>query len=142
MTTIIQISFFCYLITAIISILFGIIYLVRSEFMPYHAVALEKQWIELDTKIQTLILALMRVAGGGFLATGIVVVLLMLLYLRTSKQWIMFIIPTVGLITSLSSLYATLLVKSRTPASPPVNLTLLSIGLILIGFILSLSTFF
>ena len=142
MTTIIQISFFCYLITAIISILFGIIYLVRSEFMPYHAVALEKQWIELDTKIQTLILALMRVAGGGFLATGIVIILLMLLYLRTSKQWIIFIIPTVGLIISLSSLYATILVKSRTPASPPVNLTLLSIGLILIGFILSLSIFF
>ncbi|MCJ8280438.1 MAG: hypothetical protein MJK14_11180 [Rivularia sp. ALOHA_DT_140] len=139
MTTIVQISFSCYLIAAIVSIVFGVIYLIRSEFMPYHAVALEKQWIELDIKIQTLILALMRVAGGGFLATGIVVILLMVLFFRTNEQWIIFVIPTIGLITSLSSFYATTLVKNRTPASPPVNLTLISIGLILTGFILSLS---
>ena len=138
MTAILKISFSCYLITAIVSIIFGIIYLTRSEFMPYHAVALEKEWTELDIRMQTLILALMRVAGGGFLATGMVVILLMYLYIKTTEEWIIFIIPTVGFVTSLSSLYATLLVKNRTPGLPPVNLTLMSIALMLTGFILSL----
>lgn len=139
MTTILKISFSCYSITAIVSIIFGIIYLTRSEFMPYHAVALEREWTELDIKTQTLILALMRVAGGGFLATGMAVILLIFLYIKTTEEWIIFIIPTIGFVTSLSSLYATLLVKNRTPGLPPVNLTLLSIGLMLTGFILSLS---
>ncbi len=138
MTAILKISFSCYLITAIVSIIFGIIYLTRSEFMPYHAVALEREWTELDIRMQTLILALMRVAGGGFLATGMVVILLMYLYIKTTEEWIIFIIPTIGFVTSLSSLYATLLVKNRTPGLPPVNLTLLSIDLMLTGFILSL----
>ena len=83
--------------------------------------------------MQTLILALMRVAGGGFLGTGMVVILLMYLYIKTTEEWIIFIIPTIGFVTSLSSLYATLLVKNRTPGLPPVNLTLLSIGLMLTG---------
>lgn len=139
MTTILKISFSCYSITAIVSIIFGIIYLTRSEFMPYHAVALEREWTELDIKTQTLILALMRVAGGGFLATGMAVILLIYLYIKTTEEWIIYIIPTIGFVTSLSSLYATLLVKNRTAGLPPVNLTLLSIGLMLTGFILSLS---
>ncbi|AFY58907.1 hypothetical protein Riv7116_6580 [Rivularia sp. PCC 7116] len=139
MTAILKISFFCYLITAIASIIFGIIYLTRSEFMPYHAAALEKEWMQLNIKTQTLILALMRVAGGGFLATGMVVIFLIYLYIKTTEEWIIFIIPTIGFVTSFSSLYATLIVKNRTPGLPPVNLTLLSICLMLTGFILSLA---
>lgn len=138
MTAILKISFSCYLITAIVSIIFGIIYLTRSKFMPYHQVALEKEWTELDIKIQTLILALMRAAGGGFLATGMTIILLMYLYIKTIEEWIIFIIPTIGFVTLLSSLYATLLVKNRTPGLPPVNLNLVLIGLMITGFILSL----
>ncbi|MGB6295245.1 MAG: hypothetical protein WBF90_03550 [Rivularia sp. (in: cyanobacteria)] len=107
--------------------------------MPYHALALEKEWTELDIKTQTLILALMRVAGGGFLATGMTVILLMYLYIKTMEEWMIFIIPTIVFVTLLSSLYATLIVKNRTPGLPPVNLNLLLIGLMLTGFILSLN---
>ncbi len=141
MTSMLQISFLCYSITAIVSILFGVIYLTRSQFMPYHAIALGKEWTELDAKIQTLILALMRVTGGGFLATGMVVILLIFLYVKTQEELILIIIPTIGFVTTLASLYATLLVKTRTPGLPPVNLTIISIGLMLTGFILSLFTF-
>lgn len=139
MTALLKISFSCYLITAIVSIVFGIIYLTRPKFMPYHALALEKEWTELDIKTQTLILALMRVAGGGFLATGMTVILLMYLYIKTTEEWIIFIIPTIVFVTLLPSLYATLIVKNRTPGLPPVNLNLLLIGLMLTGFILSLN---
>lgn len=138
MTATLQLSFFCYLLAAILSLLFGIIYLTRSEFMPYHAVALGKQWTELEGNLQTLILALMRVAGGGFLATGIGVILLIFTWLVTREEWLLFVIPTTGLVTSLCSLYATLLVKTRTPGFPPVRLTLLSISLLLTGLVLSL----
>ena len=52
---------------------FGVIYLTRSQFMPYHSLALDKPWSEVESNTQTLILALMRVAGGGFAATEIAI---------------------------------------------------------------------
>lgn len=137
MSIALQISFLCYSVTAMLSILFGSIYLTRSKFMPYHAVALGKQWADLEQEFQILLLALMRVAGGGLLATGIGVILLLFAYLSAEARWTLVIIPTISLITSLSSFYATCLVSTRTPGSPPMTLTLFSIGLILAGLILS-----
>lgn len=139
MTTALLISLLCYFITAVVSVLFGIIYLTRSEFMPYHAAALDKRWTELEVRFQTLILALMRAAGGGFLATGLGVILLSYVCFTTGEKWPLFVIPVMGLVTSLGSLYATLLVKARTPGSPPIKLALVSIGLVLIGIVLSIT---
>lgn len=139
MTATLLISLLCYFITAVVSVLFGIIYLTRSEFMPYHAAALDKRWPELEVRVQTLILALMRAAGGGFLATGLGVILLLYVCFTTGEKWPLFVIPVIVFITSLGSLYATLLVKAKTPGSPPVKLALLSIGLLLIGIILSIT---
>jgi hypothetical protein len=54
-----------YSIVALISVVLGSIYLVSSQFMPYHAAALGTSWVALEPAEQTLILALMRVSGGG-----------------------------------------------------------------------------
>lgn len=53
-------------IVGAIWIVFGFVYLFKESFMPYHAVALSSSWEELNPAFQTLILALMRAAGGGF----------------------------------------------------------------------------
>jgi len=125
----------CYVVVAILSLIFGLIYLTKAEFMPYHSQALNKKWQELENSYQTLILALMRVAGGGFLATGISIILLLIVYYNTQQNSLLIIITTMGLITSLGSLLATILVKTKTPASPPFGLSLFSISLIVIGTI-------
>ncbi len=127
------IAIFCYIIVAILSCVFGTIYLTRSQFMPYHSQALNKQWQELENNYQTLILALMRVAGGGFLATGISIFLLIRVYYTTQENSLLIIMTTMGLITSLGSLLATILVKTKTSASPPFGLSLVSIILIITG---------
>ena len=131
------ISFICYLLVGVISIVFGVIYLTRIEFMPYHQVALNRTWKELESEIQTLILALMRVAGGGLLATGISLLLLFLTYLKTQEPILFLIMPIVSGITSFASFSATMLVKTRTVASPPLKLTIICIMLITIGAITS-----
>jgi len=41
-------AFACYGLSALISMLFGAMYLVRSTFMPYHQEALGKPWQQLD----------------------------------------------------------------------------------------------
>jgi len=106
--------------------------------MPYHSLALGKSWLEVEPNTQTLILALMRVAGGGFLATGLIIFILLIIPFQAGQQWAIYAIPAISLITSCGSFYATYLVKSRTPGNPPLKLSLLSIGLAIAGFIFSL----
>ena len=72
-----KISFFCYLLGFLFLITLALIYLFRSEFMPYHAVAVGQSWDDVDPAFQILILALMKVAGGGWFATAVATIILL-----------------------------------------------------------------
>ena len=139
MSTLSLISFISYSCVALVSILFGLIYLTRNQFMPYHAEALSLSWSELSENMQVLILALMRAAGGGFLATGLAIFILLIIPFKVGDKWTITIyaIPAISLCTSLGTLYATLLVKTKTPGKPPV-VSFLALALTIIGFIFSI----
>ncbi|WP_319422709.1 hypothetical protein [Pleurocapsa sp. FMAR1] len=106
--------------------------------MPYHAEALSLSWSKLEENMQVLILALMRAAGGGFLATGLAIFVLLIIPFRTGNTWSVYTIPAISLCTSIGTLYATLLVKTKTPGTPPVILGFLALALTIIGFIFSI----
>ena len=57
-----RVAAWLYVGVAVTSLVLGSIYLFRPTFMPYHAVALGKEWSELEAPTQTLIKALMEVA--------------------------------------------------------------------------------
>ena len=128
----------CYLIAALGSIGFGLVYLARSTFMPYHRAALSTSWEELEKPVQTLLLGLIKVAGGGFLVSGLSVVFMTLFPFRAGEVWARFAIPIVGLSMAFPALYATVNVRRHTPAPPPVATTLITIALLLVGFALSM----
>jgi hypothetical protein len=138
MSTLFLISFMSYGCVALVSILFGLIYLIRNQFMLYHSEALSLSWSELEEKMQVLILALMRAAGGGFLATGLAISVLLIIPFRAGDTWSIYTIPAISLCTSIGTLYATLLVKIKTPGTPPVTLSFLALALTMIGFIFSI----
>ncbi len=138
MSTLSLISFISYGLVALVSVLFGLIYLLKNQFMPYHSKALGLAWSEIDENMQVLIIALMRAAGGGFLATGLAMFILLIFPWRSGDAWSIYAIPTISLCTSIGTLYATLLVKTRTPGTPPVILSFLALALTIIGFIFSL----
>jgi hypothetical protein len=104
---------------AIPSFVLGANYLFRPTFMPYHAVALGKEWAELDAATQVLIKALMEVAGGGWLALGALTLLLVAFPIRRSERWARWALPTVSLLFYVPTLLATLSVLQQTPATPP-----------------------
>ncbi len=104
---------------ALPSLALGAIYLFRPTFMPYHAVALGKEWAELDTATQALIKALMEVAGGGWLALGTLILLLVAFPIRRGERWARWAAPTASLLFYVPTLLATLSVFQQTPASPP-----------------------
>ena len=131
------ISSICYGIVALISFVFGVIYLTRPQFMPYHSLALGKPWSEVEPNIQILILALMRVAGAGFVATAIAVTILLRPF-KAGEQWAIYGIFSICACTSLGSSYATFLVQNKTPGNPPFKLSLGTIILTVAGFLCSI----
>jgi len=80
----------------------------------------------------------MRTVGGGLLATGISVAIILLIPFRTGESWSIYSIPAIGLLAATPALYATIFIRSRTQAHTPVAAGSASIVLIVIGFILSI----
>jgi hypothetical protein len=127
----------CYLLTILMSFAFAAMYLFRSEFMPYHAAAVGVEWPQLNPSFQALFLALMRVCGGGWLAVAAAMTVLLAVPFRRNEPWSRWAIPLVALCAAVPTLYATLLVKSRTPASPPWFGAAAAIFLVVAGFALA-----
>jgi len=131
-----QISFGSYSLVAVIGLAFGLIYLIRSKFMPYHSAAVGLAWTEVDERFRILIIAILRVAGGGFLAASAATIFLLLIPFRSGELWANWALLAVGLASAVPSLIATLLIKLKTPASPPWIAAVAAIVLLLAGFVL------
>jgi hypothetical protein len=125
-----------YSIVALISLVLGSIYLFSPQFMPYHADALGTAWAALEPAEQTLILALMRVAGGGWVAVGITLAVLVAVPFRQGQAWAVWLLPLLGLVFYLPNLYATVRVTLDTPATAPWYGNLAGIVALLVGYAL------
>ncbi len=135
MITFSYISFCSYLLASLLSLVFGLIYLLRSKFMPYHAEAVNKSWNEVDGKFRILIIALMRVSGGGMLSSSLAIGILLFIPFIHGEGWANFAILIMGLSASIPILIATLIVKLNSPARPPVMASVAAIVLLLTGFL-------
>jgi len=135
-----KIAFGCYAAAYLLCAAFAVIYLLRPQFMPYHAVALGVHWEELGRPFQILILGLMRVVGGGLLAAAFVGAILLLRPFRQGTSWARWAIPVHGLILGLSSLWGTLSVQLNTPARSPWLVAAVGIALLLVGGALSIGS--
>ena len=119
-----RVAAWIYVGIAIPSLVLGTIYLFRPTFMPYHAVALGKEWAELDAATQALIKALMEVAAGGWLALGTLILLLVAIPIRRGERWARWAAPIASLLFYGPTFLATLSVFQQTPAVPPWRATL------------------
>jgi hypothetical protein len=133
-----KISFWCYALGSLIVTAFGIVYLVRPEFMPYHSVAVGMPWVAVAPSFQVLILALMRAVGGACLALAILQWMLLLIPFRQGAAWATWAIAVSGLVMCAGSLYAMMLVAQHTPATPPWIAPAAGAVLLVVGLVLSL----
>ena len=131
------VAFVCYLLLIPWSLAFGLMYLLRPEFMPYHAAAIGISWAQLRPEFRALFLALLRVCGGGWLAGAASLSVLIFIPFRRSQPWSRWAIPLVGLCSAVPTLYATLMLKARTGAATPWFAPAATILLLVIGFLLS-----
>ena len=71
MSTRMKVAFSFHLLVLLGIGIIGLIYIFRTEFMPYHAIAVGHSWKEVDSAFQILLLALIKVFGGGSFATAV-----------------------------------------------------------------------
>ena len=132
-----KISFWCHLAAATITMGWGLMYLLRTELMPYHLQVLGVAWEEVDPQFQFMFLSFINGAGAFGLAYGIALMVMLLIPFRRDERWAKWTIPAVGLIGSLPLLYIVLRVKFLTTASPPLALVITVNLLFIAGFLFS-----
>ena len=130
------ISLSCFIIVMLIGLLFAGMYLFRKEFMPYHSAAVGKSWSELDLEIRVLIIALMRVVGGGWLASSVAMGSFLYLLFLKGIEFSALALCLTGLAVAIPTLIATLIVRTRTNARPPAGAAILAIVLLLAGMLI------
>jgi hypothetical protein len=133
-----KLAFGCHLLATLIVAAFGVTYLFRSEFMPYHSVAVGISWAEVGPSFQVLILALMRAVGGACLAVVVLVLILLFVPFRQGIVWARWAIPAGGLVISAGALYGMLYVGINTRATPPWIAAVVGALLLVAGLLLSL----
>ena len=130
-------SLIIHVILGIISIVFGLKYLLGTEFLPYHREAIQMDWNELDPNLQIILLGFMRATAGGLLCSGVLVIVLQYRFYKLKLSWLPVPVLLAGLITSLSAVYATGLVKFNTPASPPFLLSVIVVLVYIFGYFMN-----
>jgi len=105
--------------------LVGCVYLSLSQFMPYHAEALQLEWAGLDSNFQGLILGLLKGLGSGAFVAGTAVLWMAGKSLGEGPQPFVVLMPFVAISYSSLLCFATYTVYTNTPGNPPLLLNVL-----------------
>ena len=139
MSLLLSLAFACHLIGILTIVGFGVVYLLRKQFLPYHAVALGKEWAEVPREVQVLILALMRAVSGNALGLAALLTFVLWIPFRAGAPWALVAVPISGFLASAGALYAMHIVATNTPAKPPRLPVLVALAFGITGLALSLA---
>lgn len=133
---VVQLALFA--VSTALSTAFGIRYLACRQYMPYHAVVAGRDWATLDGGLQAVILGMLRIVGGGLLATGVATAWLMV-GLYQGLAWAPWALLTLTFASTLPILYVTVWLRRLQPAArTPVLPAALALAIGTLGSALSL----
>jgi hypothetical protein len=138
MSTRTKVAFWCYVIALVGPLVFGVMFLLRSDFMPYHADAVGMPWSEVPGPFQILIMALLKLAGGGWITVAVAEFVLLLIPFRQGARWAVWAVPSLALLHYAGVCNAMAHVTLNTTATPPWGATIASVALVLVGAALSI----
>jgi hypothetical protein len=132
-------AFWIYLLLALAGAAWGIGFLFRSEFTPYHRAAAGVPWAEVPANLQVVILALTKLAGGLWVAIALCIVVLVLIPFRQGARWAVWAVPLLLLAQLAAPMPAMIHLTTHTSATPPWTLTLGSIIVTLVALVVSVT---
>ncbi len=134
-----KVAFGCYFLTGLLLLGFGVAYLFRQEFMPYHSAAVGLPWADVPSNFQILILALMKAVGGAIIAVAFAFYAVLLVPFRGSARWALWALPILALVQSAAAFYPMSYVAFNTTANPPLWAPAIGVLLTVAAFVLSVS---
>lgn len=132
-----KMAFVIYLVNALALLAFGVVYLSCSTILPYHRQAMNLNWEELNTGLQVLFQAFMKMVASSFLLAGLSMLILLLIPFKKGAPWAHWAIPFLGLVSTGFALYVSATVTIKTHALTPWPVALAGIILIVAAFLLS-----
>ena len=118
---------------ALLAVAFGVRYVLTREFMPYHATVLGRPWSQLDSRLQTIILGMLKVAGGSLLGYGIAL-LWLLLPLQRGEAWAAWAALTMSIAALAPIVYTVVWLRRIEPsAKTPVIPSIAVLVLVVLG---------
>jgi hypothetical protein len=128
-----KVPFVLLFLAALLAMFFGVRYLTTTEFMPYHAVVAGKSWAQLEPGVQTIVLGMLTIIGGGFISFACAV-LWLFVPLRRGEAWARWAVLTVTAASIVPTLYVTIMLRRFAPqADTPVGPAALVLALMLVG---------
>ena len=116
---------------------FGLRYLLTKEYMPYHAQVSQSSWAEIPTRLQAVILGMLKVVAAGLIALGIALSWLTL-PLSRGESWATWAILSVVLVDGLITIYVTVTLRKVEPtAKTPVAAAASSVALVMVALLLA-----
>ncbi len=135
----IQIAFWLYLAIVVPLAGWGVRFLLRDEFLPYHSVAVGMPWAEVPSNFQLLIMALIKLVGGLWVAFAFAMVAILLVPFRQGAPWALWAVPVLLLVQLGGTANAMRQVILKTSAKPPLNIVIGSSVMVLIALALTIA---
>lgn len=117
----------------------GMSFMLRSEFTSYHAVAVGMPWGQVPPPLQILVLALIKTAGGLWVAFTLSVFVVLLIPFRRGQRWALWAVPLLIMAQFVAPMPAMTLVSLSTPATPPWAFSFFGLGTVLFALVVTVT---
>ena len=125
----------CYVLSLALVLAFSAFYLFRPSFMPYHGDAVQRPWHDVDSRMQLLLLALMRALGMAWLSWLLISAFLLLLLLsKPVIFWQLATFQLLYLLAAIAPVVVAMRLRRQTGARTPVVSGALAALLSVLGF--------
>lgn len=127
-----------YMVVGLISLTMAYKSIFSTRFIPFHEKAAGKTWDQVDNGLQSVIIALMRVSGLGFLVVALLLIIFPLFNYYYKNSFIQYAVPMISLVYCFGLFLFNYQLHTKTNAETPWKRSLYAALVILIGFIISL----
>lgn len=131
-----RVAFCLYASAALLAFGAGITYLFRAEFMSFHELAVGQAWDTLPSRVQALVLTLMKAVGAAYVALAFAFAVLLAFPFRQSAGWANGALLVLGLTLAAGSPNAMVFLARATNTAQPVLGPLAAGALCLVAFVL------
>jgi hypothetical protein len=130
-------AFACYLAAIAGLGAWGLVYLLRGDFMPYHVVAVGMPWADVPPAFQVLVLTLYKLIGGAWIVVALALLATLSGPFRQGAPWAKRALPALILLQGAGVMNAMAYITRHSPATPPWAFTLAVIALTVAGLFLA-----